>query len=1014
MPQLSRAGQLINSASPFLLGGANARYGFEMRAARSAANRYYRNGFKRSSNLIDIATTTRNTSSWDTDQSKKVNIFGPNLPAVDTTGLASYEARTNSIRNPTATGAVVGSPGTPPTYWAAGVTPGLTRTVVGFGTDLATGLPYVDYRFAGTPTTLAGSTISLETMTGVAAVSGQTWTAKVFLALVGGSVSNVNIQLLVSQLSSAPAYLADLTAQSSIQALLTSSLKSFGGTILTAAASTAYIQPYIHIPPGATSTPVDITLRVAAPNLKLGSNINDPPILQTNLLPSSNDPSTWESIYTANGVTVSRIATGVEDGIPYADYRWSGTATASTGIGVRLGASNSYPVSPSLQFTSSSYVKLIAGSLTGISLYQACVEYNGSNAYVAETQAVLNGINSASYVRGSATRTMSAAAGFGRTYLTGIFPNGAVINLTVRVMQPQAQMGATATEYNANNGTFGRRSADVNIANVNVPVGQNFTVTGKFIAPALSPGQFPTVFELRDSTNQNNLTIHLDGPTNNLYCVTVSGGSTADYSGGAFDATRAPGTIIGFAVTVENGVVKWSVNGGADKTVPALANGPFQAALTQLGIGCRVVGTQQLNSSLRELAITMRAFTQAERQAASDVTLTHDINFVDQTYSYIGAPYLTPNDLPETTFSRSSTALYPGSNNKWSFAAVDALKLSNAGCLIEEATVNKCINYNAAPPILLAPTSAAAFNSAVSTMGVSGDAAAKFGIIDDTARLRASGFGDLIDQGKLNGRVYCIDNSSGVTAAQVLCYGTAITLIPMAVSAYVVGGSGTVGMHIGTGPNAAFSASNTYQRCVALGTPTNVGAAMRVVANPGQVVCFILNQLEEKTYPTSVVIVAGASASRSADNFISVNDNNPTAYTVVAEFKVPETGTQNGRIWGYDDGTINNRALLYIAAGSNVLQLVVTTAGVEVARIAIATVTPGQTYKVATAIATNDFAAVITGGSVQTDTAGSLPACNQFGYGVQPATGSQFGGVISRIRRFATRKSNAELQALVA
>jgi len=56
--------------------------------------------------------------------------------------------RTNSIRNSTMVGAVAGNPGTLPTNWNVSGAVGLTRTIVGVGTEL--GLQYVDFRFNGT------------------------------------------------------------------------------------------------------------------------------------------------------------------------------------------------------------------------------------------------------------------------------------------------------------------------------------------------------------------------------------------------------------------------------------------------------------------------------------------------------------------------------------------------------------------------------------------------------------------------------------------------------------------------------------------------------------------------------------------------------------------------------------------------------------------------------------------------------------------------------------------------
>lgn len=67
-------------------------------------------------------------------------------------GLLIEELRTNDIRNNTMQGAVVGTPGTPPTYWSLGTTSGgITREIVGVGIE--DGISYVDIRWSGTVTT---------------------------------------------------------------------------------------------------------------------------------------------------------------------------------------------------------------------------------------------------------------------------------------------------------------------------------------------------------------------------------------------------------------------------------------------------------------------------------------------------------------------------------------------------------------------------------------------------------------------------------------------------------------------------------------------------------------------------------------------------------------------------------------------------------------------------------------------------------------------------------------------
>lgn len=104
--------------------------------------------------------------------------------------LLNEAEATNGVPNPRAEGAVAGSAGTAPTGWTVtSTTSSVTRTIVGTGTD--GGIPYIDIRYAGTPS--AGFNIGVQFMaTNVcAAALGQTWTASAYVKLQAGSLTNV-------------------------------------------------------------------------------------------------------------------------------------------------------------------------------------------------------------------------------------------------------------------------------------------------------------------------------------------------------------------------------------------------------------------------------------------------------------------------------------------------------------------------------------------------------------------------------------------------------------------------------------------------------------------------------------------------------------------------------------------------------------------------------------------------------------------------------------------------------
>jgi hypothetical protein len=90
-------------------------------------------------------------------------------------------ARTNSIRNNTMAGAVVGTPGTLPTNWTE-VLRGLVREVVAIST--ANGINYIDLRFSGTANTTATLQIRADGDTGALASVGQNWSFSTYFQIL--------------------------------------------------------------------------------------------------------------------------------------------------------------------------------------------------------------------------------------------------------------------------------------------------------------------------------------------------------------------------------------------------------------------------------------------------------------------------------------------------------------------------------------------------------------------------------------------------------------------------------------------------------------------------------------------------------------------------------------------------------------------------------------------------------------------------------------------------------------
>ena len=237
--------------------------------------------------------------------------------SISTAGRLLLEPqRTNSIRNSSMVGAVAGTPGTLPTNWLNSVTAGLTRTIVGTGTE--NGLPYVDIRFNGTANALSAR-IDFEGSTNIAALTAQVWTNSIYSKIVSQPNPAVSYALQMLERTSGGGFVTD----GSQIFTPTTSLQSFAFTrTLNGGATVANVQPCItiNLTNGAT---YDFTIRIAAPQMELGA-------FATTWVPTTN------ATVTRNADTASR--TGVSSWIG----QTQGTIFAEINLAKLLGIQSRY------------------------------------------------------------------------------------------------------------------------------------------------------------------------------------------------------------------------------------------------------------------------------------------------------------------------------------------------------------------------------------------------------------------------------------------------------------------------------------------------------------------------------------------------------------------------------------------------------------------------------------------------------------------------------------------------
>src|SRR5215471_2924491 len=261
--------------------------------------------------LAALLTTTRASAGYADDQVGNWTSFSNNVPRITNKGLLVEEARTNSIRNNSMQGAVVGTPGTLPNNgWFVANGVGVTTNVIGIGTEA--GIDYIDIQITGT-TSNTIYRLAFDATGAIAASNGQTWSPAFFVKLVGGNFTNVsNIQSGFLTWNSVPVV---LTAYGSNQALPTSAAlgtQRYKDALTISDATVASVTPFIGfvVSNGAA---INFTIRIGWPQLELGAFATSPIRTTSTAVARSQDVVTMTSP-PAFGVAYTLFAKGT----PYA------------------------------------------------------------------------------------------------------------------------------------------------------------------------------------------------------------------------------------------------------------------------------------------------------------------------------------------------------------------------------------------------------------------------------------------------------------------------------------------------------------------------------------------------------------------------------------------------------------------------------------------------------------------------------------------------------------------------
>lgn len=375
--------------------------------------------------------------------------------------------------------------------------------------------------------------------------------------------------------------------------------------------------------------------------------------------------------------------------------------------------------------------------------------------------------------------------------------------------------------------------------------------------------------------------------------------------------------------------------------------------------------------------------------------------------NFIGATSLDSR----VTFTRGTTATFTGSNGLIQTAAIDAPRfdynpttLAPKGLLIEEARTNLTLYSqdftNALWVSLTGGTGVA--RVATANAGVSPDGT------NNATRLQL----DCTDASNSA-------NRSGVRQPIVILNTTAYAS-SVYVKAYDAGNVGKTLRIVMEGVAVAptVTLTSSWQRVVFTGTSSSVSGAFVIECRGGsttQTADFLVYgaQVEAGAFATSYIPTTTLAVARNADVATMTGTNfsdwyNASQGTFVAQF-TPSTISGTKAVLDANDNTANESIRLQTVSADPFFT--VTDGGVSQANIDAGTVAANTAYKMAGAYALNDFAASFAGGSVGTDTSGTLPTVNQLQIG-NSAAGNRLNGCVGSIAYYSTRLSNATLQVL--
>ena len=344
------------------------------------------------------------------------------------------------------------------------------------------------------------------------------------------------------------------------------------------------------------------------------------------------NPTNWSFVSTqSNGLTQTLVGTGTENGIAYIDYRFNGTTIASP-FAVAFGFDAAAAAAVGQTWTSSIYLRLVAGTSTGISSFQlGLIENNSGGTFVGGALYTIGTPTSAglSTQRYSATRTLSVATvGFCGPTMGINVAGSTAIDFTIRIGLPQLEQNHFPTSVIATSGATATRSADVSstsattrATDVAVITGTNFSTwynptEGTLFAAVrvnfLGGPQFPGLAYVDDGTTDNSLGIYINDANNDFVAAEAYISNANQY--GLFSSSAVTANQLVRAITAYKANDFAAAFNVGTSTVGTDITGSIPV-VDRLRIGALRGGGQFLNGTVAQLSYYPARLTNTQLQS---------------------------------------------------------------------------------------------------------------------------------------------------------------------------------------------------------------------------------------------------------------------------------------------------------------------------------------------------------------------------------------------------------------